>query len=72
MSPWNYVAIVMGVLLLCWVAGIFIAIAHSDDDQARQDAEDLLRKADTDVAYRPRLRAKTEPLHSLHRTHYEP
>lgn len=71
MSPWNYLAIVFGVLAICWVAGIFIAIAHSDDDDY-DAAESLRDSAQTDVTYRPRLRAKTEPLPTLHRTHYEP
>lgn len=72
MSPWNYVAIAAGIVGLCWLAGVFISIAQNDEDQAEADKEELLRKANEEANQRPRVRAGTTQLPSLHRTHYEP
>ena len=73
MSPWNYFAILLGVVALCWVAGVFVAIAFDEDaERAQADVEDLLHAANQELTDRPRIKAISEPLQSLHRTHYEP
>ncbi len=73
MSPWNWVAIASGVILLCFVVGVFISILEKPNpNQASKDAEALLRKANEELKNRPHARAMSHPLPSLHRTHYEP
>lgn len=76
MNPWNWVAIVVGVVILWWIAGMFIAIdiVQTDNDahRAQADKEELLRAPNTEFTARPRVRAISQPLPSLHRTHYEP
>lgn len=67
MSPGNWVAIGLGVILLCWAAGVYLEIANHQADEARAlaDKEAMLKAAPHDSTYRPRVRAGTEPL--LHR-----
>lgn len=72
MSPWNWIAIAAGIVGLLWLAGVFIAISQTEEDQAEADKEKLLRQASEDAEKRPRVKAISQPLSSIHRTHYEP
>ena len=72
MNPWNWIAIAAGIVGLLWLAGVFIAISQIDDDQTEAEKEELLRKAGEDAEKRPRVKAISQPLSSIHRTHYEP
>lgn len=70
MSPANWVAIVLGVVLVGWIVAVFEEIANGtsaerkafEAKRAQADKEELLRKANQEVTDRPRVRAGTEPL----------
>ena len=72
MSPSNWIAIVVAIVILAWVVNWFEKVANGtaaerkafEAKRAQDDAEALLR-ANQEVTDRPRVRAITEPL--LHR-----
>ena len=70
MSPGNWVAVVMGLVALCWLVAFLDEVANGTTDErkafeakrAQADAEALLRAADQEVTDRPRVRAGSEPI----------
>lgn len=70
MSPGNWVAIILGLVALCWIVAYFGEIADGTPEERREyeekraqaDKEELLRKANKEVTERPRVRAGTEPI----------
>ena len=62
MSPSLWVAVIMGLVILCWIVAIFDEIANGTDahrtkEQIDADVEAMLKEANQDVAQRPRIRA---------------
>ena len=62
MSPSLWVAVIMGVVILCWIVAIFDEIANGTDayrtkEQIDADVEAMLKEANQDVTQRPRIRA---------------
>ena len=64
MSPGNWVAILLGIVALCWAAGVYLEIAshQADDARAQVDMEAMLKADSRNATHRPGLRAGTEPL----------
>jgi len=67
MSPGNWVAIILGIVALCWAAGVYLEIANHQADETRAlvDMEAMLKADSRNASDRPSVRAISEPL--LHR-----
>ena len=63
MSPGNWVAIVIGLLLLCLIVSYFDEIANGTPEEraarANADMEAMLKQVNQEVTDRPRVRAGT-------------
>ena len=67
MSPANWVAIVLGVVVVGWIVAWFDDVANGTSDErkayrekcAKDDAEAMLTNANQEVNNRPRIRAGT-------------
>ena len=70
MSPGNWVAIAVAIVILAWIVSWFDEVANGtpaerkafEAKRAKADAEALLREANQEVTDRPRVRDGTEPL----------
>ena len=63
MSPGNWVAIVIGLLLLCWFVAYLDEVANGTPEEraarANADMEAMLKQVNQEVTDRPRVRAGT-------------
>lgn len=63
MSPGNWVAIVIGLLVLCLIVSYFDEIANGTPEErakrANADMEAMLKQVNQEVTDRPRVRAGT-------------
>ena len=63
MSPGNWVAVIAGIVALCWFVAYLDEVANGTPEEqaarANADMEAMLKQANQEVTDRPRVRAGT-------------